>query len=200
MMMPDGPRQIAAGTLASLGFLLLYFGLSLNVGVSLGLGVVVYGAFLLMIRRRPSLSEQIVDTTITMADIKASTKALDDAARRIDSAADAVPDRDRPALDRMAVLLRAIRDHVREDPQDYRSTRRFVSAYLPMILDTIEGYARLSRQSQGSQSARLTALGARIQSYLPLLEQIEHACLENDFAELEAQVDALATQLDRRIR
>ncbi|MEM8729989.1 MAG: 5-bromo-4-chloroindolyl phosphate hydrolysis family protein [Pseudomonadota bacterium] len=200
MTLAEVPRQILAGGLASAAFLSLFFGLQLNVGVSLALAVVVYGAFLLLIRRRPTLAEQIVDTRISRADIKASADALNDAAERITDAAEAVPSSERHTLERMGELLRAIRDHVYEDPQDYRSTRRFVQAYLPTIIESIEGYARLSRQSRGAQSARLASLGARIQTYLPLLEQIEHACLENDFAELEAQVDALATQLDRRLR
>lgn len=200
MTLPDGPRQIVAGVLAALVFLALFFALNIAALPAFVLGAGAYGAFLLLVRRTPPLTEQMIDASISRADILASTSALDQAADRIADAAKIVPDRDGPELLEMAAHLRSIRDHVSADPQDYRSTRRFVQAYLPKILESVESYAKVSKQAKGAQSDRLAALGARIHDYGPLLAQIDEACIENDFAELEAQVDALATQLDRRIR
>ena len=108
-----------------------------------------------------------------------------------------MPAADRDALTDMAAHLRSIRDNVLSDPQDFRSARRFVNNYLPVVVQTVEAYGTLARRAGPKHGDRLQALGDQIRSFGPVIEEIDRACLENDFAALEVQVAAIATQMDR---
>lgn len=198
MALADGVRQIVAGLLAAAAFLALYFGLSLVWWVALALAVAIYFALLLVIPRRPPLEEVMLSTSVSAADLRAATQALGQAATRIETVVDDVPDREGEALVAMAADLRSIRTHMLADPQDYRAARRFVVNYLPVVVSTVEGYAKLVPQAAKPEFRdRLDELGQSIRSFAPAIEKIDAACLSNDFDALEAEVAALATQLKR---
>lgn len=198
MALPDGPRQLLASALSACVFVALFFGATLVWWLALGLAASVYLALLLIVRRRTPLDEVMLDARISAADIQAAGAALRDAADRLTRAAEPVPEGDRQAIEHMAETLMAIRDKVLADPQDYRSTRRFIASYLPHMVQSVEAYGDLARVSRGKQADRLARLGAQIRGYAPILDQIDQACIENDFTALEAEVDALGTQLNRR--
>lgn len=197
MALPDGLRQLLAGALAALAFLGLFFGLSLVWWAALGLGVVVYFALLLVIRRRTPADEIMVSSRVSAADISAAGRALGEAAARLNATEAKVPEPDRAALADMSAHLQSIRRNVLADPQDFRSARRFVNNYLPVVVQTVEAYGTLAERAGPKHSDRLSALGGQIRSFVPVIEEIDRACLENDFAALEVQVAALATQMDR---
>ena len=83
MTLPDGPRQIAAALLAAVVFLALFFAVNLVWFLALPLAVAAYAALLLIIRRRPLLSETVLSDRVTAADIAAGQAALDEALRRL---------------------------------------------------------------------------------------------------------------------
>ena len=93
MTLPDGPRQIAAALLAAVVFLALFFAVNLVWFLALPLAVAAYAALLLIIRRRPLLSETVLSDRVTAADIAAGQAALDEALRRL-AKADAASDTD----------------------------------------------------------------------------------------------------------
>ncbi|KAJ56753.1 hypothetical protein ACMU_07390 [Actibacterium mucosum KCTC 23349] len=197
MKLPDGPRQILAGVLAAVVFLALYFGISLVWWAALGLGIIVYFALLLVVGRRTPADEVMLSSRVSAADVKSAGTALQDAANRLAGVAETAPQTDRAALVEMADHLRSIRENVLADPQDFRSARRFVNNYLPVVVQTVEAYGALARRAGPKHGDRLQALGTQIRSFGPVIEEIDRACLENDFAALEVQVAALATQMDR---
>ncbi|MEM8801930.1 MAG: hypothetical protein AAGF55_05295 [Pseudomonadota bacterium] len=55
----------------------------------------------------------------------------------------------------------------------------------------------LSEKSRGLHEERLAPLSSKIESFVPVLEKIDTACLEHDFIGLDAQIDALAAQMKR---
>jgi 5-bromo-4-chloroindolyl phosphate hydrolysis protein len=197
MLVPDGARQIIAAALASAAFLALFFPAGLVWWVALGLAALVYFALLLIIPRRRPLEEVMVADQVSAQDIARAAEALTNAVTRLDSAAKSAPATDQAGLADMSSHLTSIRDLIKADPKDYRQTRQFVSYFLPMIVTTVEAYVGLAKLSAGENAARLAELGGMIKTFVPVVQKIDQACIENDFAALEAQVSALQFQLKR---
>lgn len=194
MKLPDGTRQVVAGLLAAGVFLGAYFGLLLEWFVALGLGIVAYGALLLVIGRRTPLEEIVLSDRVSAADIAKAGTMLDDAARRVGRVA---VGEDKAMLAEMQGHLVSIRDQIARDPADYRSAQRFIVSYLPRMVANVETYADLARRASGPARDRLPGLRSGIAAYGQVVARIDQACLENDFNALEAEVDALAFQLKR---
>ncbi|MBY6114141.1 5-bromo-4-chloroindolyl phosphate hydrolysis family protein [Mameliella alba] len=196
----DGPRQIVAGAIAAAIFLGLFFGATLVWWLALILAAVAYGALLLIIPRRQRADEIVLGARVSAADMANAGAALLDHAARLEATVPGLPELDAAAVTEMARHVRSIRDNVLRDPDDYRLTRRFISTYLPNVVQTVETYADLAGRASGSQADRLSQLGAQIRGFNKVVEDIDRACIENDLAALETEVDALGAQLNRRIR
>lgn len=199
MALYDGPRQITAGMLAAIIFLGLFFGLNLVWWLALVLAAVGYGALLLVIPHRRRADEIILTAKTSKADLQSAGEALSDSAKRLNDTITKLPKADATAVEEMAQHILSIRENILRDPEDYRLTRRFITTYLPNMVQTIETYAGLAGRTKGAQSERLDALGAQIRAFAPVVDQIDRACIENDLAALESEVDALGTQLSRRM-
>jgi len=197
MRLPDGPRQIVAALAASAAFLALYFGVHLIWWAAFAVAVIVYAALLLIVRRKPPDDEVMLSSRVSAADIRQASAALAASARRLTAAADTGPPEDRPLIEDMVAHIGSIRSQIEAEPEDFRRARRFLVSYLPNIVETVESYAALAARASGDQAERLAPIRARIRDFGPALARIDAACLENDFAALEVQVDALATQLKR---
>ncbi len=199
MALYDGPRQITAGILAAILFLGLFFGLNLVWWLALVLAAVGYGALLLVIPHRRRADEIILTAKTSKADLQSAGEALSDSAKRLTDTITKLPKADATAVEEMAQRILSIRENILRDPEDYRLTRRFITTYLPNMVQTVETYAGLTGRTKGAQSDRLDALGAQIRAFAPVVDQIDRACIENDLAALESEVDALGTQLSRRM-
>lgn len=198
MRMYDGPRQIVAAVLGSLAFLGLYLGAAVVWWLALGLAVAVYGAALLLIGRRRPLEEIRLAARVSAADVTAAAEALEDARRRLDRARSQAPEALRDTLRDMAAHVAAIRTAVIEDPSDYRAARSFIEVYLPMIVQSVEGYVRLAAQATADSADRLARLADQIRGFVPVMSRIRTACIENDLAGLELEVNVLSKTLGRR--
>jgi len=199
MALYDGPRQITAGILAAIIFQGLFFGLNLVWWLALVLAAVGYGALLLVIPHRRRADEIILTAKTSKADLQSAGEALSDSAKRLTDTIAKLPEADAMAVEEMAQHILSIRENILRDPEDYRLTRRFITTYLPNMVQTVETYAGLAGRTKGAQSERLDALGAQIRAFAPVVDQIDRACIENDLAALESEVDALGTQLSRRM-
>lgn len=197
MALPDGVRQIMAALLAAGVFLGLYFGVLLEWFVALGLAVATYAGLLLMIPRRRPLSEIVLSDRVSAADIAAATRALTEAARRIGRCAEEAPVEDRPPLSDMVAHLTSLCTQIAEDPADYRAAHRFITSYLPRMVENVEKYVALAARAQGPARDRLSSLRDGILAYGQVVARIDQAGLENDFRALEAEVEALGFQLKR---
>ena len=196
MRLPDGPRQIIAALASSGAFLVLYFGASLVWWLSLGLAFAIYFAFLLIVERRPPLDEIQLSERVSAADIEMAAIALKEAGVRLTNAAARAPETDRPAINDMARNVFSIRERIIEDPEDFRPARRFITIYLPKIVQTVESYAKLTGQATTGTAERVSGLGAQIRSFVPVIERINAACIENDLRLLEVEVEVLSGTLD----
>ena len=197
MTLPDGPRQIAAALMAAVVFLALFFLVNLVWFLALPLAALAYGALLLIIRRRPLLSEVVLSDRVTAADIAAGQAALDEALRRL-AKASAASDVDLQGdLAALAADLRSIRTQIGDDPADFRIARRFIVSFLPRLVENVETYATLAAVATGAARDRLPPLREGIRAYRPAVSRIAQAGLENNFRALEAEIDALGFQLKR---
>ena len=197
MTLPDGPRQILAAALAALCFLALYLGAALIWPVALALAALVYGALLLVVGRRTPLAEQMVGAMVSAQDVALAAGSLKVAADRLAKAAGDAPAAESAVLKTMAGNVMVIQDEISANAEDYRRAKRFISFYLPQIVETVEQYTTLTKRASGEAIPRLTELGQRIQEFGPAVAKIKQACLEADFDALEAQVDALGFQIKR---
>jgi 5-bromo-4-chloroindolyl phosphate hydrolysis protein len=196
MTLPDGPRQIVASLIAAAVFLALFFGANLVWFVALPLAAIAYGALLLIIRRRPLLSEVVLSDRVTAADIAAGQAALDEALRRLAKAEASSADL-KEDLAALAVELRSIRTQIGDDPADFRIARRFIVNFLPKLVENVENYVALSAVATGTARDRLPPLREGIRAYRPTVARIAQAGLENNFRALESEIDALGFQLKR---
>lgn len=197
MQMRDGFRQILAGLISSAVFLAMFLGLVLVWWVALVAALLVFAAMLLLIGRKPDDDEILLASRTTEADIREADRLLTDAIQRLAQAEDRMPDAERADVETMLAHVESIQSQVLADPKDYRRARRFITSYLAAMVETVERYAELAEKSRGRHEDRLAPLAERIRSYVPALERIDTACLENDFLALETQIDALAAQMKR---
>jgi hypothetical protein len=194
-MLPDWMRQVLAGIAAAAVFLGLYLGARMVWPVALLLAALVLAAVLLLIRRKPLLSEQVVGDRVTALDLSQGLSILSDAQKRLLAASTKAPTLDRPALAAMAAHVGSIRTEIQRDPSDYRRAKRLTGFYLPQIVQTVEAYVDLSARATGDSAARVAELGKSIRDWAPVIEKIDQACQGNDVADLEAQIEALGFQM-----
>lgn len=197
MHLSEGLRQTVAGGIASLSFLALFFGLQLVWWAAFLAASLVFLAMLLIVKRKPDADEVVVSGRTTEADIRNAGKIMARAADRLEVSAQKVDEDERAMIQSMLDHVLSIRTQIIADPEDYRRARRFISSYLGHMVETVERFAELSQKSRGRHEDRLAPLATRIEAFVPALERIDAACLENDFIGLEAQVDALAAQMKR---
>lgn len=197
MTLREGPRQILTGLMAAGLFLLFYFGLELVMWLAVVLAGACYMALLLVIPRQLGAHEKVLDERTTQADLSAAAQEIASAVDRLERSMAKTPDGNHQTVSEITAHLKSICTQVAKDPEDYRRTRRFVASYLPKLVVVVESFSELTAQSQGRQSDRLATLAERIEGFLPIVEKIDTACLENDFLALEAQMEALEFQMKR---
>lgn len=95
----------------------------------------------------------------------------------------------------MAARLESIREQVLEDAHDLMLTRKFSQHHARKIVEMIETFVKLQARAGEAHAERLADLGNNLQNYSSVFVQIDNACIDNDFAELEHAVAALDAQL-----
>lgn len=190
-------RQALAGTAAAGAFLGLYAGAALAWWAAVLAGLAVYSAVLLIVEAErpaaPALASGVTD-----AELREAIDRLTDAAARVRAAALKARGPEKTTFRRLAELLEAIRGHHIADRRDFRHTRPFIRTQLERMVGAIEGYVDLDARARGANRERLEDVRERIEGFVPALEKIDQACLENDFVALEVQVEVLGEQLERR--
>lgn len=198
MTLSETLRQVVAGLIAASVFAFAYFGLSLATWFSAGAALLGFIAALLLIRRAPPSSERMVAEGVSAQDLDIALRAMRDASGRLHRLTDRSPRGDGDVFRRLGDLLERIGLHHERDPGDLRHTRRFLRHDLPRIVETAEAYVELAARSGAASEARLSQLSAMIDGFVPALERIDQACLENDFVALEVEAEVLSEQLKHR--
>lgn len=188
-------RQVVAGLLAAAAFTAVYLGVPLVWWAALLVGLAVYVASLLLIERAPESHEVYVFANLTQADVQAAAAHCQQAAQELRTASQArrIDAETAVALEKMAQLIEAIGRNYLQDARDLKHSRSFAQHYLPKIQALVNDYVALSELTVSSSNAqtRLLQVGETIRGYLPHVQSIYDACLENDFEKLELETAVL---------
>jgi hypothetical protein len=163
-------------------------------------------------------------------DHRAALDTLARARRELEALAAGAPPADAPTVRRMAALVDAIRRHHEANPGHVPRTRPFLRHALPRMVAAVAGYVDLARRARpapgnsapdnsapdnsapdgpapdgparggNGHDDRLAEIARRIEGFVPALERIDRACLEDDLLALEITVEVLNEQLGRRDR
>ncbi len=123
---------------------------------------------------------------------------LDHAAKRLERLARRAPAPDRPLFRRMAELMRQIQEHHRLNPSHASLTAKFRKHVVGRMVESVYNYVELATRSGQDQKDRLAAISTQLEEFVPVLEKIDQACLDNDLMALEINVEVLNVQLNRR--
>ena len=194
MRLKELPRQIVAGLIASLSFVIAYLGLTLIWWLALGMGIAVYAAALLLIEREPEDNEVFVYDNITRFDINSAVESCRQAAEHLYHASryNRIDTETAIAIERLSQLVEAIGNNYLSDGRDLKHSRIFISHYLPNMMAVVGDYVRLSERTVTVASQqRLQQVGELIRGYVPHVQNMYDACLENDFEKLELETSVL---------
>lgn len=123
---------------------------------------------------------------------------FDQVAKRLQRLARKAPKQDTQRFQRMADLFQTLKQHHIANPAHAVLTRKFRKHVIGRMLATIEDYVALAKRSGPDQQDRLSKISRQLAEFIPLLERIDQACLNNDLIELEVNVEVLSEQLNRR--
>ena len=197
-MMLGRRAQIIAVIGALAVFLVLLVGLRLRGWPPFILAALAYAALLWVLPRPPARAPPApLPDGISRADQDAALAALENAVRDLRSLAERAPSSDRARLRHMAALIDAIRKHHLANPSHLARTRIFVRHTLPRMVGAIATYVDLASRALAQDEARLAGIRERLDGFIPVLEQIERACLDHDLTALEISVEVLDEQLGR---
>lgn len=187
-------RRITNAALIAIGVSLVVLFLTRTIShLPLIAGVVTFFvSWVLLIPSRKS-RKQVADTDEDRAIVE-----LDEAAAELASLAQKAPLPDRPLFRRLAELMGQIRDRHRMNPDHVRLTAKFRRHVVGRMVGSVKSYVELARRAGRDQKTRLAAISTQLEEFVPVLEKIDRACLENDLTALEINVEVLNEQLNRR--
>lgn len=167
--------------------------------IPFGVGGFAYVALLLAFwPKRASRAPAPLPKGVNAEDFQHAMTRLGEGARRLRGFIPEAPAADEPLLARLAELMERIRDHHRANPGHVRITRTFIRHTLARMIETITNYIDLGRRAGPDQADRLAEISRGLEGYVPALERIEQACLDNDLTALEISVEVLNEQIDRK--
>jgi len=203
LQMSTTARSLSAGFVAVAAFAAVYFQIELILLAQLALsGIAAIGAYVatnLLIERKREDHEVTLAAGVTLADQKAAVAKCKEAAETLESLARESQLREdmRETIGRLATLLRAIASNYEDDPNDVRHSRALVNRHIDALLGIVAQYVGLSRRAMSEHDEqRLEQVREQVRGFVPHLEAIHEACLDNDFAELEVQTATLGTVFD----
>ena len=119
------------------------------------------------------------------------------AAKRLDNLARKAPAPDRPLFQRMADLMQTLCDHHIANPAHVTLTQKFRKHVAGRMITSVSDYIELTNRSGDAHKDRLADISRQLETFVPVLEKIDRACIDNDLTELEINVEVLNDQLDR---
>ena len=147
-------------------------------------------------RRRKTQRAPLPDN-VREEDYVLALQRLNGAANRLRAFTREAPATDEPLFLRLAELLDTIRAHHEANPAHVTLTRNFVRHTLGHMIGSISDYVELAERSGVEHRDRLAEISRGFEAYVPALERIDRACLDNDLTALEVSVEVLNTQIRR---
>ena len=98
---------------------------------------------------------------------------------------------------RIADLVERIREHLHGNPVHLRIIERFARHGLVRLIQMVTDYADLKRRALPEHQLRLHKVLSQMEAFIPALERIDRACVENALDALEISVEVMAEQAGR---
>jgi len=187
-------RQLVAGGLASAIFLGLFFGANLVWWVPLLLSAVAFVGVLLALPKLRSADQVEVADGITQAELDQAINMCREVAAELESLSqEAKLSREiADAFQRLAEIVSDIAEDFIRDPRDIRYSRGLIDHHLGAVREIARRYVQLRKARLNEEGdRRLGDVRARILGYVGQFDAIYHACLANDFRQLEVSTAAL---------
>ncbi|MEL7154040.1 MAG: hypothetical protein AAFN51_09690, partial [Pseudomonadota bacterium] len=87
--------------------------------------------------------------------------------------------------------------HLRANPSHLSVIHRFTRQGLARVIQMVTDYVELKQRALPEHRERLDQILAQMETFLPALESIDKACLENDLDALEVSVEVMSEQIDK---
>ncbi len=97
----------------------------------------------------------------------------------------------------MAGCIERIRNEVQADERDRAMVRGFARHHARLIVELSERFVELKAKSRVEHADRLEKLAGQLHEYYAVFGRVEKACIDNDFDDLDATMEALDIQLKR---
>ena len=188
----NGIAAIAAGvaTIAAIFFFRMR-----GIPVLAGAGVVYLGT-LVMLWPKPGVPQIVLPKGIRKADFKGVETALEEAGKLLGGHARLGSHRERALFERMSALTDRILSHLRANPSHLGVIQRFTRHGLARLIQMVTDYAELKQRALPEHRDRLDGILVQMETFLPALERIDRACVENDLDALEISVEVMSEQMD----
>lgn len=193
-----GGTHLKAG-LAALGVFLMLVALLRVRGLFPFIAAAAIYLGLLWAWRKPPIPPRrvVLPEGMSRVDYDAALEALAGASQELRALAVAAPAEDVVLIRRMAELVEAVRVHHEANPGHLLRTRSFVRHTLGRMVAAVAGYVDLAQRAGPDRDDRLAAVRQRLEGFVPVLERIDRACIDNDLLALEVSVEVLDEQLGR---
>ena len=174
-------------------FLLLWLALGVPVLLSLVVGVVGYGAGLLIFRRS-ARGVEVAIPGVSRAMLEEALREGADKLAELKSLSGRIPDRPvREKFDAIVTAAGSIIDDLRKNPKDIRAARQFLSYYLDATVKIVSRYTELAAKKL--DSADIQGSLRKVESMLDTIRgafEKQHArLLENDVLDLDSELALL---------
>jgi len=194
MKMDTVHRQVLAGVLGAITFVAIYLGSNViflvQIGVSLVGALLVYFGICFLVDRKLEDNEVEVFPGVTLADQKLAISVCYGAADELRKLSSAVAGSMRETFVGLSNVLRNIGECYETDPEDLVHSYGVVNHHVGELIAIARTYTGLNRKAlDPSSKERLGKIQLQIEAYVPHLESIYTACLENDFSELEVKAE-----------
>lgn len=199
--MKSAKRANWAALAGGLGvFLLMVMLLKLRNWMPLVMGLVTYLVMLSTFWPRRRTRRAPLPDGVDGEEFKLAMERMSIGAKRLRREIADAPAADQRLIDEMADLIDRIRDHHEANPGHFTLTRRFIRHSLSRMIEAVIDYVALHKRAGPDQQTRMDEIAAELRSFLPALERVDQACLENDLDALQISVEVLNDQLDRKRR
>lgn len=166
----------------------------------LAVGFLAYLSLLVLFRPRKAASPVPLPDDVSREDFDLAMERMVIGARRLRRETPRAPVGDRRVIGQMADLIDRIREHHEDNPGHVTQTRRFIRQTLGRMVQAVIDYVSLAERAGPEQHDRLREISAEIAAFVPALEGIDRACLQNDLDALQVSVEVLNHQMDRHRR
>lgn len=196
MMSGSAANRIAALIAGAAALLAIGFLRIRGIPVLVGAGAVYLGT-LALLWPKPRTTRVILPKGIRKRDFIGVEKALSEGADLLRQYARLGDVREARLFNRLADGTTRILDHLRANPSHLPVIHRFTRHGLARLIQMITDYAELKRRALPEHQDRLAQILKGLEAFLPALDRIDKACLENDLDALEISVEVMAEQIDR---